>query len=307
MMDRRNFLRDTILSSAAGALLPWSTILKDEEYCKITILHTNDMHSRIEAFPMDGGRNQGLGGVLARAKKIEEIRKEREHVLLLDAGDMFQGTPYFNFFNGEIEVKAMSKMKYDLCTIGNHDFDGGIENLAKQLDHATFSMLSSNYILKDTPLADKVKDYHVFQKGEIKIGVYALGIKLDGLVPEDLYGETWYEEPLQKARSYEQILKVDEKCDYVICLSHLGYQYRGEKVSDLVLANNTRVTDLIIGGHTHTFLREPEVMINMDGKRVVVNQVGFGGLMLGRLDLIFEKNKKGKCVSCNNTWLGKIS
>ena len=265
------------------------------------------MHSRIDPFPMDGGRNQGLGGVVNRAIMIDKIRAEREHVLLLDAGDMFQGTPYFNFFNGEVEVKAMSKMKYDLCTIGNHDFDGGIENLSTQLRKASFQMLSSNYILKDTPLHDQVTDYKTFQKGEIKIGVYALGIRLKGLVPKDLYGETFYEDPLEKAREYERILRFEEKCDYVICLSHLGYKYNGDRVSDLVLANNTKETDLIIGGHTHTFLREPEVMYNMEGKKVIVNQVGFGGLMLGRLDLIFEKNRKGRCVSCNNTWLGKIS
>ncbi len=306
-MFRRTFLKNTVLASTASAFIPWTSLLKDEELCHVTILHTNDMHSRIDPFPMDGGRNQGMGGVVSRAAKIEQIRKERENVLLLDAGDMFQGTPYFNFFHGEVEVKAMSKMKYDLGTIGNHDFDGGIENLAKQLEHASFEMLSSNYLLNNTPLKGKVKEYKTFQIGEIKIGVYAVGIRLDGLVPEELYLETQYLDPLEMARKYEQILKVDEKCDYVICLSHLGYKYDSEKVSDLVIANNTKATDLIIGGHTHTFLREPEVLYNMEGSKVIVNQVGFAGLMLGRLDLIFEKNRKGRCVSCNNTWLGKIS
>jgi 5'-nucleotidase len=306
-MRRRSFLKNTVVASTASALLPWDLFDKNEEFSQITILHTNDMHSRIDPFPMDGGRNQGMGGVVKRAAKIEAVRREREHVLLLDAGDVFQGTPYFNFFNGEVEIKAMSEMKYDLCTIGNHDFDGGIENLALQTDKASFQMLSSNYDFSNTPMKGRTKDYQVFVKDGIRIGVYAVGIKLQGLVPKELYGETEYLDPITIARKYEQMLKVDEKCDYVICLSHLGYKYGGEKVSDLVVASNTRDTDLIIGGHTHTFLREPDIAVNQQGKKVLINQVGFAGLMLGRIDLIFEKNKKGKCTSCQNTWLGKIA
>ncbi|GLR17209.1 bifunctional metallophosphatase/5'-nucleotidase [Portibacter lacus] len=306
-MFRREFLRNTIIASTASAMIPWDVFKTNKEFSNITILHTNDMHSRIDPFPMDGGRNQGMGGVVMRAAKIEEIRKEREHVLLLDAGDVFQGTPYFNFFNGEVEVKAMSEMKYDLCTIGNHDFDGGIQNLANQIDKATFQMLSSNYDFSNTPLKGKTKTYKVFEKDGIRIGVYAIGIKLKGLVPDELYGDTVYMDPIKEARKYEQILKVDEKCDYVICLSHVGYKYGSEKVSDLVLASNTSETDLFIGGHTHTFLREPDVVVNSKGNKVLVNQVGYAGIMLGRIDLVFEKNKKGKCTSCQNTWLGKIS
>jgi 5'-nucleotidase len=265
------------------------------------------MHSRIDPFPMDGGRNQGMGGVVKRAAKIEAVRREKEHVLLLDAGDVFQGTPYFNFFNGEVEIKAMSEMKYDLCTIGNHDFDGGIENLALQIDKASFQMLSSNYDFWNTPMQGMTLPYKVYEKAGIRIGVYAVGIKLKGLVPDNLYGDTQYLDPIKVARKYEQILSFDEKCDYVICLSHLGYKYGSEKVSDLVLASNTSATDLIIGGHTHTFLREPDIAINQKGEKVLINQVGFAGLMLGRIDLVFEKNRKGKCTSCQNTWLGKIT
>ena len=305
-MIRREFLRNTILASSASTLIPWTSWMAAQELSKITILHTNDMHSRIDPFPMDGDRNQGMGGVVKRALKIDEIRKQREHVLLLDAGYIFQGTPYFNFFNGEVEVKAMSEMKYDLCTIGNHDFDGGIENLASQLDKASFQMLNSNYILNNTPLKDHVQQYKIFEMGGIKIGVYAIGIELHGLVPQELYGETQYQDALVSARKFEKILKEEEHCDYIICLSHLGYKYKGKKVSDIVIAQNTEATDLIIGGHTHTFMKEPDLYHNVIGERVVVNQVGFGGLMIGRLDLIFEKNKKGKCVSCNNTWLGGI-
>lgn len=306
-MQRRDFLRNSIIASTASALIPWKFFNSNAEFSQITILHTNDMHSRIDPFPMDGGRNQGMGGVVKRAAKIEQIRKEREHVLLLDAGDIFQGTPYFNFFNGEVEVKAMSAMKYDLATIGNHDFDGGIENLALQMDKASFQMLSSNYNFDNTPMKGKTIPYKTYEMDGIKVGVYALGIKLKGLVPSELYGETTYEDPIVVARKYEQVLKADENCDYVICLSHLGYKYGNEKVSDMVIASNTKETDLVIGGHTHTFLKEPDIAINQKGERVLINQVGYAGLMLGRIDLIFEKNKKGKCTSCQNTWLGKIS
>lgn len=306
-MKRRGFLKNTIVASTASALLPLDFFTQNEEFSQITILHTNDMHSRIDPFPMDGGRNQGMGGVVKRAAKIEAVRREKEHVLLLDAGDVFQGTPYFNFFNGEVEIKAMSKMKYDLCTIGNHDFDAGIENLAIQVDKASFQMLSSNYNFNNTPMDGRSQPYKVFVKDGIRIGVYALGIELKGLVPQELYGETQYLDPISISLQYEQVLKFDEKCDYVICLSHLGYKYGSEKVSDLMIASNTSFTDLIIGGHTHTFLREPDIVVNQKGERVLVNQVGFAGLMLGRIDLVFEKNRRGQCTSCQNTWLGKIS
>ncbi|WP_235299542.1 bifunctional metallophosphatase/5'-nucleotidase [Portibacter marinus] len=305
-MIRRAFLRHTIVSSIGASLLPWEVFSANAEFSQITILHTNDMHSRIDPFPMDGGRNQGMGGVVKRAAMIDEIRKEKENVLLLDAGDVFQGTPYFNFFHGEVEVKAMSEMKYDLCTIGNHDFDGGIENLAMQMGKASFTMLSSNYDFSNTAMQGVAKDYMTYEMDGVKIGVYALGIELQGLVPAELYGETQYMDPLAVAIKYEKRLRKDEKCDYVICLSHLGYKYGSEKVSDLVIAANTFETDLVIGGHTHTFMKEPDVVINQKGDRVLVNQVGFAGLMLGRIDLVFEKNKKGNCTSCQNTWLGKI-
>ena len=153
----------------------------------------------------------------------------------------------------------------------------------------------------------RTKKYRIFEINGLKIGIYALGIELQGLVPAELYGETKYFDPISVALRHEKILRSDEGCDYVICLSHLGYKYNGEKVSDLVIASNTYETDLIIGGHTHTFLREPDIAINLSGEKVLINQVGFAGLMLGRIDLIFEKNKKGKCSSCQNTWLGKIT
>lgn len=303
-MDRRGFIKKL----GTGSLLLTSGALPLQAFevpgtYKLTILHTNDVHSRIDPFPMDGGRFQGLGGASRRAALIKKIRNEEEHVLLLDAGDIFQGTPYFNYFSGELEFKLMSEMGYDAATIGNHDFDAGIDGLYKQLPHSNFPLVICNYDFKDTVMAGKVHPYRIFHKGPIKIGVTGVGIELDGLVPKNLYKETVYNEPISKVNEIARLLKQDEKCDLVICLSHLGFRYRSEKVSDIVLAENSENIDLIIGGHTHTFLDQPEVLKNRQGKPVMVNQVGWAGIALGRLDIFFEKNKKQKCVNCKNHWV----
>jgi len=232
-----------------------------------------------------------LGGVAARAELINKIRQEQEHVLLLDAGDIFQGTPYFNIYKGEPEIKAMSAMNYDACTIGNHDFDAGMENLATQLTrHATFPMLVSNYDFAGTPMENKTMPYKIFKKGKIKIGVFGVSIEGKGLIPDTLFGATKYLDPLQKANEMAEKLKKDESCDMVICLSHLGYQHKeSNKVSDEILAKETRDIDLIIGGHTHTFFDNPITYKNKKGDDIVVNQVGWAGIVLGRLDIEFTR------------------
>lgn len=306
-MERRRFLKNTVISAAGTTIFPWNDLLLNPELVTITILHTNDVHSRIEPFPMDGSRNAGKGGAVGRAMMIDKIRKVQEHVLLLDAGDIFQGTPYFNFFYGELEMKLMTEMGYNAATIGNHDFDGGIENLAFQLQKVGFKMLNSNYIVEDTPLAGLVEPFQIYELGGVKIGVYALGIALNGLVPRELTGNTVYTDPMAAARKQELFLKKEMKCDYIICLSHLGYKYGGERISDIKIAEGTDETDLIIGGHTHTFLTAPEIYTNAKGNQVMVNQVGWAGLMLGRIDITFEKNKKSKCVNCKNIVLEQRS
>jgi 5'-nucleotidase len=303
MLSRKNFIRHTAF--AAGAVVVGPSVLKAADYLsplKLTILHTNDVHSRLEPFPMDGGRNQGLGGVAGRAQLINTIRQEEEHVLLLDAGDIFQGTPYFNIYKGEPEIKAMSAMKYDACTIGNHDFDAGMENLATQLNnHAKFPMLVSNYDFTGTPMEHKTQPYKIFKKGKLKIGVFGVSIEGRGLIPDSLFGATKYLDPIQKANETADVLKRNEGCDMIICLSHLGYQYKDSpKVSDEVLAKETENVDLIIGGHTHTFLDNPVVIRNKKGDDVVVNQVGFAGIILGRLDFEFSKFSGKKLTKNHN-------
>lgn len=303
-MQRRKFIQQigvgTALVSSGLPVNLWGNSLA--ETIQLTILHTNDVHSRIEAF--DSGRNAGRGGAARRAAMIKKIRQEEKHVLLLDAGDILQGTPYFNFFAGELEFKVMSEMKYDAATIGNHDFDAGIEGLHKQLPYADFPFLISNYDFSDTIMAGKTKPYQVFKKGPLKIGVFGLGIELEGLVPKVLFKETRYLNPIMKANEMASLLKNEEKCDYVICLSHLGYRYRDNKISDVKLGALSENIDLIIGGHTHTFMDEPLVVRNKQDHPVLINQVGWGGILLGRIDVLFERNRKGKCVGCQNITVG---
>ncbi len=301
MQTRRDFLKNsgkTALLLGAGTF-PLSAFSFDKA-TKITILHTNDVHSRIEPFPMDGSSRQGLGGAARRAKLIEKIRKEEDHILLLDAGDIFQGTPYFNFFGGELEFKLMSRMGYDAATLGNHDFDVGLEGLVKQLPHATFPFINCNYDFTNTLMEGRALPHKVFQFEDIRIGLIGVGVELDGLVPPNLYGETRYLDPIEKANEEAAFLKKQKGCNFVICLSHLGYQYEGDKVSDIHLAQKTRNIDLILGGHTHTFLDKPDSRRNLDGQEVLINQVGWAGIMLGRLDIYFEKDNGRHCKACNN-------
>lgn len=292
-MKRRDFIQKTAASSALVlgglSLSSFTNPVK-----KITILHTNDVHSHIDPFPADDPRNPNMGGIARRATLIESIRKDNPNVLLLDAGDIFQGTPYFNYYGGELEFKLMSMLKYDLATMGNHDFDNGIDGFYSQLPHANFEFVSANYDFKNTILNGIVKPYKVFVKDGIKIGVFGLGIELAGLVDKRLYKETIYNDPIEVAKDITKKLKQDEKCDLVICLSHIGFMYKNEpnKVCDITLAKKTRHIDLIIGGHTHTFLNKPYIEKNLDGEEVLINQVGCYGLNLGQIDFYFENGSK---------------
>jgi len=265
-----------------------------EKIKKITILHTNDTHSHIDPFPADDPKNPNQAGAARRASIIEKIRSEEENVLLLDAGDIFQGTPYFNYYGGELEFKLMSMMHYDLATLGNHDFDNGIDGFYTQLPHAKFDFVSANYDFKNTVLDGIVKPYKIFKKAGLKIGVFGLGVELNGLVDKKLYKETVYNNPVDVTKDVVHQLKEIEKCDLIICLSHLGFKYKNEpdKICDVLLAQQTKDIDLIIGGHTHTFLDKPVIEKNSVGKDVLINQVGCYGINLGRLDFYFSDDIK---------------
>lgn len=292
MSNRRTFIKQSFLGGVsllgAAALNPLSAAILKKNHTKITILHTNDVHSHIEPFPKNDPKYPGLGGVARRAGLIEQIRKEEKNVLLLDAGDVFQGTPYFNKYGGELEFKLMSIMKYDAATLGNHDFDNGIDGLYNMLPHAQFPFVNSNYDFSKTILKDKISTYKIFIKEGIKIGVFGIGVELDGLVDKKLYKETIYQNPITKANETANYLKTNEKCHFIICLSHLGYEYQSNKVSDLVLAKENECIDLIIGGHTHTFLEQPTSVRNKKNKITLINQVGWAGINLGRIDFFID-------------------
>ncbi|HNE50454.1 MAG TPA: metallophosphatase [Chitinophagales bacterium] len=296
MQSRRNFLKTTIAGSAALSTIASPMQLFAEEITEhtLTILHTNDMHSHIEAFSDDDKKYPGLGGAEYRAAIIANTRKKNKHVLLLDAGDIFQGTPYFNFFHGDLDIDLMNKMGYDAATIGNHDFDGGIENLAKQITRAHFPFVNCNYDFTDTPVDGKVHKHIVIKKGKLKIGITGCGVELNGLVPDKLYTNTKYLDPIKSVQEQVDILKEKKNCQFVICLSHLGYKYDSNKISDIVLANHTAHIDLIIGGHTHTFLDKPTEVKNKYDKTVLINQVGWAGVQIGQLEYLFEKTFRKK-------------
>ena len=297
-MNRKTFIKNSIYGSAAVglALNNFGCI----SHKNITILHTNDVHSHIEPFSKDHSEFPNKGGFERRATLISEIRRQNPNTLLFDAGDIFQGTPYFNFYGGEIEFKLMSMLGYDAVTIGNHDFDNGIDGLDKQLPNAKFDIISSNYDFKNTILESKISNYKIYNKSGVKIGVFGLGIELEGLVSKDLYKETKYMDPIEKANDTAKKLKETENCDLVICLSHLGYKYEKfpNKVSDLNLAKSTKNIDLIIGGHTHTFMNKPVVVKNNIENDVLINQVGCFGLYLGRIDFSFD-NDNNKIFNSN--------
>ncbi|MBI1307785.1 MAG: bifunctional metallophosphatase/5'-nucleotidase [Bacteroidetes bacterium] len=304
-MKRREFISSGIkagLALAASSAFPNISVGKNRS--ALAVMYTNDWHSRIDPFPMDGGKYQGLGGASKRSALINSIRKEYKNNLLLDAGDMWQGTPFFNFFHGELEFKLMSEMQYDAVTLGNHDFDAGLDGLQKQLPHATFEILTANYDFGRTILKDRFKPYKIFTKGKTRVGVFGIGIQLDGLVPPKLCEGVIYQDPIIRANEVANKLRKEEQCDVIICLSHLGYTYKSEKVSDIVLGKSTNEIDLIIGGHTHTFLEEPVSVINNQNRVIHITQTGWAGINLGKID--FEQHSSSDLQTTSSAML-KIS
>ena len=269
-MERRTFIKNIGASSLLVGLGGLGSLsMKPNNAKHITILHTNDTHSHIDPLPLNDPINPNKGGAARRAQLIERIRKENPNTLLFDAGDIFQGTPYFNFYGGELEFKVMSMLRYDAATLGNHDFDNGLEGLYAQLPHAKFDFIISNYDVSNTILNGHTKPYKIYLVDGIKIGVFGIGVELEGLVTKQNYGETVYLDPIEIAQDMERKLRNEEKCD------------------------------LIIGGHTHTFLERPTLVTNRSRNTTLVNQVGCYGINLGRIDFYFEENTlvKNKSVS----------
>ena len=297
-MNRRTFIRNSaILGGGIGAIgSVGCNFINGSGLRRLTILHTNDLHSRIDPFPITDGKYGGLGGLSRIASLVEQERAMDPNVLLFDSGDIFQGTPFFNYYGGELEFKMMSQIGYDAATLGNHDFDNGVSGLIKQLPNASFPFLNSNYDLRDSELQNHVLPHKLFEIDGLRIGVFGIGIELEGLVNPDLYGKIGYLNPIKSANSVSNFLRNELKCNLIVCLSHLGYKYRSNKVSDLTLAQQSDNIDVILGGHTHTFLDQPEIIANNGHKKVMICQVGWAGIKLGKLSLIFDED--GKMLSC---------
>jgi len=258
------------------------------EKVKLVILHTNDTHSQVEPTEKSSLKTADMGGYARRMGMISKIRSEEKNVLLFDAGDFSQGTPYFNFFNGRVEIDALNRMKYNAGTLGNHEFDNGIDTLAVVLKNAKFPLISSNYDVDNTALKAFIQPYLILNESGLKIGVMALNVQPKSLIIESNYRGLVYRDPVMTANEVSAFLKKKQKCDLVICLSHLGSDSTEREVNDFEIAHKTKYIDLIIGGHSHSLLENVKTN-NAAGRKVTIAQMGKSGLYLGRIDLELEK------------------
>lgn len=308
MIDRRKFLTTSAAFGATLIGLPRSleslahnvTAAADTI---ITILHTNDTHSQIDPLPPNDA-NAGKGGVARRATLVKRIRRENPNTLLVDAGDVMQGTPYFNFYRGEVEYKAMSAIGYDAGTLGNHEFDNGVEALADALKFADFDVVSANYDVRGTVLEARVKPYVVKTPAGIRVGLFGLGISPVGLItPANFKGVT-YLDPVVAARDVVKTLREKERCALVVCMSHLGYYgaTRPQAQSgDTLVASQVDGIDFIAGGHTHTFMKQPVKQKQPCGAETLIFQVGKSGINVGRVDFTF---RTGKLIAASGRLVG---
>jgi 5'-nucleotidase len=308
MTNRRDFLRT---ASAAALALPlvrsapfsgwsnanaeiWAPLLEPlKGETLITILHTNDTHSQIDPIPDNDKTNGGKGGVARRATLVKRIRKENPNTLLIDAGDVLQGTPYFNFYKGEVEYKSMSMIGYDAGTIGNHEFDNGVEALAKAMQFANFDIVSTNYDVRGSALEKKVKTHVVKEVGGVRVGLFGLGINPKALITDENFAPLKYLDPVSTARDVVKLLREQERCQLVLGMTHLGYYAnpKGNEIGDTQLAAQVDGIDFIAGGHTHTFMEKPVLQKTPSGKETIIYQVGKSGIYVGRVDFTVRAGK----------------
>jgi 5'-nucleotidase len=287
MPTRRQFLRNSAL--LAGALMLPGSLLSAARRKRIVILHTNDFHSRLEPFAANHPKYPGQGGIEKLKTMIDEAAKDADDFLLLDCGDVFQGTAYFNTFGGVPEFEWMNRAGYTASTLGNHDFDMGIDHLAMMIEkYAKFTFVNCNYDLSNSPLKSLVKPYITTKKAGVKIGITGVGIQPEGLIPDHLCKGVVYRDPIHHVQKTVDLLRNKHHCQIVIVLSHLGYQYPTAQIDDCKLAAATQGINFIFGGHTHSFLESPVTIKNSAGKDVTVNQAGWAGLRLGKV--VLERN-----------------
>lgn len=257
---------------------------------ELYILHTNDTHSRIEPYASTFPDTlvAGKAGFLRRAALIKQQRKEHKNLLLFDCGDFSQGSPYYNLFKGEVEIKLMNAMGYDAGTIGNYEFDFGLENMARLFKMAKFPIVCANYDVQGTVLEGLVKEYVVLKREGVRIGVFGLGPKQSGLVAHSCSGDVKFEDPIAEAQRVADVLKEQEACDLVICLSHLGWE--GKPYSDVELIKHTRHIDIVLGGHSHSFFDAPKYYKNLDGMDIPLQQMGKHAAFVGKMVVKMQKD-----------------
>ena len=249
------------------------------------IVHTNDTHSCVMPInPLSSDTAQAdKGGFLRRASFVRQMREEHPHLLLFDSGDFSQGSAYYNLYKGEVEVSLMNEMKYDAATIGNHEFDFGMDNMKRIYSMAQFPIVCANYDFSGTVLEGLVKPYVILEREGLRIGVFGLSPQMDGLVSAENYKGVKFEDPVSAAERVVGLLRGQEHCDVVICLSHLGWDIEG--IDDVEVIPATRGIDVVLGGHSHTYFEHPEIVKNADGKDVICNQMGKNGRYVGVLHL----------------------
>jgi 5'-nucleotidase len=308
MTTRRDFLRTAVTAGLSVPLTRSASLLHWHEPAisiaapllrplrgetLITILHTNDTHSQIDPILENDKTYAGKGGVSRRATLVKRVRKENPNTLLIDAGDVLQGTPYFNFYKGEVEYKAMSLIGYDASTIGNHEFDNGVESLARALRFANFDIVSTNYDVRGSALEGRVKSHVVREVAGVRIGMFGLGIRPEGLITPENFKPLKYLDPVRTARDVTGLLREQERCTLVLGMSHLGYYADPKKgeIGDTQVAAQVDGIDFIASGHTHTFMEKPVLQKTPSGKNTIIFQVGRSGIYVGRVDFTLRDGK----------------
>ncbi len=280
------FLTITLL----GVFFSLEVSAQKKSFDTLTILQSNDTHSRIEAIAKNDKRNANAGGYALRNAIIKQIRNTCTNFLLFDSGDFLQGTPYFNYFNGMLEIELMNALGYHAATLGNHEFDNGVDQLAEILKTAKFKIINSNYDVSKTPLKSLVVPYYVFKFSNFKVGVIGLGVNPEGLISAKNFTGITYNDPIKAANKYADFLKKRKHCDVVICLSHLGLKQPENIPSDIKLANESKNIDIILGGHTHTLLEIAFFVNNLDNRKIIIAQNGSMGIRLSLIQSIIQSN-----------------
>lgn len=325
MSSRRDFLGTSILAglsfsfpeslrsipTIANRAAVWAPLLEPAKgETLITVLHTNDTHSQIDPILENDKTYAGKGGVARRSTLVHRVRKENPNTLMIDGGDVCQGTPYFNFYKGEVEYKAMSLIGYDAGTIGNHEFDNGVESLAKAIQFANFDIVSTNYDVRGSALESKVKTHVVKEVGGVRVGLFGLGIRPEGLITPENFKPLTYLDPVRMSRGVVKLLREQERCQLVLGMSHLGYypNPQRDEIGDTQVAAQVDGIDFIASGHTHTFMERPVVQKTPNGKDTVIFQVGRSGIYVGRVDFTLKDGKvtayAGKLLDLRDESLG---